>query len=272
MGKPIHKHNAVPRGGTNEIREAQRRGVVPFDLGHVRKAPGFEVPDIEGTVEGWRAWTVAKRLPPFGVAPKLHSVTHGGYTWYPQQTAEAECVADHVPAAAKCGCGFYSAKTLQRLMELGYHSYADYDNDTFVKVVGRVANWGQVTEASWGWRSQFSYPVMLFVPYEAHRLAKPLMEAFGCKVRLLDFQKNPGDLDQVAIAQGKYEPVEVLNRERAKVQGRKCHHKQLPLHGYLGGEPFDKDGELWVNVRWDVRPDNPVPMKLATLRLDRKAA
>src|SRR5881227_1345089 len=123
-------------------RQAVRRLEVPFDLALVRKAPDFQVPDIEGTTEGWRAWTVTRQPPPFGVDPKLQSVTYGGYTWYPQQTAEAECSRDHTPADARCHCGFYSAKNLKHLMQLGYHLYDDSEEipPTHVKVVGRVAN------------------------------------------------------------------------------------------------------------------------------------
>ena len=94
----------------------------------------------------------------------MHSVTHSGYTWYPMQAAEAECGKDHTPGDARCGCGFYSAKSLKHLIHLGYHSYGDYDQDRYTKVVGQVACWGQVTEGTQGWRSQYAYPVMLFVP------------------------------------------------------------------------------------------------------------
>src|SRR5947209_11993299 len=124
----------MPSTNRNQaIRQAGQQGMtVPFDLGLIRKAPGFEVPDIEGTVEGWRAWTVYKKLPPFGVDPKMHSVVWN-YTWYPQQVAEAECgVHGHKsgqhdgPAAdARCSCGFYTAKSLRHLMQMGYHGYSD---------------------------------------------------------------------------------------------------------------------------------------------------
>jgi hypothetical protein len=246
---------------------------VPFDLGLVRKAPGFEVPDIDGTVEGWRAWTVLNELPPYGLDPKMHSVTHHGYTWYPKQAAESECDRinakgeTHTPGDARCGCGFYSAKSLRHLMELGYHSYGDYDDARFTKVVGRVANWGQVTEGTQGWRSQYSYPVMLFVPYESAHLGKPLMKAFGCKVRLLNFLKRPGELSQLAAVQGKYT---VPTAEPVKHAGRKCRHLKLPFSGHVSGEPFQRDGAIWVEVRWDARPDSPVNMRVSNLVLARR--
>jgi hypothetical protein len=254
------------------IRQAQTGMTVPFDLGLIRKAPGFEVPDIEGTVEGWRAWVVAKQLPSYGTDPKMHSVVWN-YTWYPMQVAEAECgdgsheLHDGPAADARCSCGFYTAKTLEHLMKLGYHTYSDYDSNTYTKVIGRVANWGQVTEGTQGWRSQFSYPVMLFVPYESSYLAKPLGKAFGCKVRLLNFLKQAGTIDQLKIidpdVSKAMEPIKV---SAATVRGRKCRHANKPFLGFVTSERFEDDeGQLWVMVKWDARPDHEVKMRLANL-------
>lgn len=250
------------------VREVGERLQVPFDLAMIRKAPGFEVPDIEGTVEGWRAWTVAKQPPRFGTTPKLQSAA-ARYTWYPQQTAEAECPKDHTPADARCTCGFYSAKTLKHLMQLGYASTSDYDEGKSTKVIGRVANWGQVTEATSGWRSQYSYPVMLFVLPSDVRLIPYLAKAFGCKVRMLNWLKPPGDLDQVAAVSGKVD-FERLHA-RPKQQGRRCRHVSLPLQGFLGGEPVQKsDGAWWVEVRWDVRMDERRWMKVSNLVISKR--
>jgi hypothetical protein len=254
------------------IRQAQTGMTVPFDLGLIRKAPGFEIPDIEGTVEGWRAWVVAKQLPPYGTDPKMHSVVWN-YTWYPMQVAEAECGTggrhnhDGPAADARCSCGFYTAKTLKHLMEMGYHSYGDFDRDTYVKVVGRVANWGQVTEGTQGWRSQYSYPVMLFCPYEAAYLAKPLEKAFGCKVRLLNFLKAPGSIDQLAIIDpDATKALKPMKLERGRIAGRKCRHVSKPFTGFVASEPeADGDGVEWVTVRWDARPDHEVRMRLANI-------
>jgi hypothetical protein len=239
---------------------------VPFDLGLIRKAPGFEVPKIEGTVEGWRAWTVAKKLPPYGVKPKLQSVTHSEYIWHSGHVSEAECCyKEHTPADAQCACGFYSAKNLKHLMKLGYHGYYDFDQDESVKVIGQVANWGQVTEGTQGWRAQYSYPVMLFVPFEAAYLAKPLQESFGCKVRLLNFLKEPGDVNQVTAVEGKHQKLRLPTA--AKQQGARCEHKTLPFKGFLSGEPYEKDGEKWVQIRWDANPGKDVQVRMVNLNV-----
>ena len=165
--------------------------------------PDFEAPTLEGTVEGWRAWSVSTRML-YGVPPKLYSVTArriaGGY-WPPRQGNEAHCdkCGENLPGE-RCACGFYSAKTLRHLMKLGYHLYSTEDGSTgSVKVVGQVANWGKVIEGTQGWRSQFSYPIRLYVPFEAAHLAGPLKKAYGCRVKLLNFLKQAGQVDQQGI-------------------------------------------------------------------------
>ena len=124
-----------------------------------------------------------KEVPHFGTAPKLRSVTYGEYYWAPRRAAEADCdrcsEADSQGVPGEhCTCGFYSAKTLEHLLSMSYHMY-DADSSGCFHVVGQVANWGKVIEGTQGWRSQFSYPVRLYVPFEAWRLCKPLTQAYG---------------------------------------------------------------------------------------------
>jgi hypothetical protein len=156
-----------------------------LDLEKIVADPEFKPPDLIGTVEGWRAWQVSREVPRFGNPPKLYSATHGDYYWAPRKAMQAFCPrADShggVPGQ-NCRCGFYSAKTLPHLMTMPYHRY---DIDTgMVRVVGRVANWGGVVPGSHGWRAEWAYPVELYVPFEAHRIADALEEAYGVPVKL----------------------------------------------------------------------------------------
>jgi hypothetical protein len=145
---------------------------------------GFTAPDVIGTVEGWRAWRVKLEPPRFGTVPKLMSASYN-YWWTPRVKARAECkrctnpdptAHDHVPGT-HCTCGFYSAKTLDHL------------------------RWGRVIEGSQGWRAEFAYPAVMFIPFEAWRLRAPLMRAYGVPVKLLnllDPTKYPAEAKKMA--------------------------------------------------------------------------
>jgi len=148
-----------------------------------RASEEFRVPDIAGTVEGWRAWGVPANRPSFGTLPKLYSVSHNRYFWKPKEFARATCRRCNETPGENCTCGFYSAKTLDHLMGMSYHQY-DAEAGGYFHVVGQVANWGKVVEGSQGWRAEKSYPVHLYVPYEAWPLAKPLSENYGVPVSL----------------------------------------------------------------------------------------
>jgi hypothetical protein len=176
---------------------------------------GFTAPDVVGTVEGWRAWRVKLEAPRFGTVPKLASATYN-YWWTPRVKARAECSKctdpdplsdNHVPGTHH-SCGFYSAKTLDHLREMGYHSYAQ--DSEFTSVVGQLANWGRVIEGSQGWRAEFAYPAVMFIPFEAWRLRKPLMRAYGVPVKLLNLldptkypeeAKRMADEDEVIVGE-----------------------------------------------------------------------
>jgi hypothetical protein len=160
----------------------------PIDPEKITEHEDFTVPDLTQAVEGWRAWKVPARLPRYGVAPKLYSVVWD-FFWSPRQVSEAVCerCGENTPGESHV-CGFYSAKTLAHLQTMTYHRY-DAEADGIFVVIGQVANWGKVIEGSLGWRAQKSYPVQLYVPYEAWPLAKPLSEAYGVPVSLKNFLK-----------------------------------------------------------------------------------
>src|SRR5215831_7733951 len=63
--------------------------LLPFDPTKLPDAD-FVIPDEIEVKVGWRGWGVHEDLPPFGVPPKLHSLSWGHY-WVPYKRAEAEC-------------------------------------------------------------------------------------------------------------------------------------------------------------------------------------
>lgn len=173
---------------------AKNRNVEPTETGD-------RAPDELGTVTGWRAWRV-DRQPDENGQVLLRSVSFG-YSWVPFEKARASCdrclSTDHTDRdctpGEHCSCGFYTARTLSHLRSMGYHSYhSEHDGD--ITIVGRVANWGKVIPGTQGWRAEYAYPELLFVPFEVARtIAKPLSNTYGVPValmNLLDPDAKPG--------------------------------------------------------------------------------
>jgi hypothetical protein len=153
---------------------------------------GDRAPDELGTVTGWRAWRVARKPEEDG-SVLLRSASYD-YVWVPFEKARASCEScrsedpgsrDCVPGE-HCSCGFYTAKTLPHLRSMGYHMY-DSEHDGEVTIVGRVANWGKVIPGTQGWRAEYAYPEMLYVPFEVARmLARAVADTYGVPVTLLN--------------------------------------------------------------------------------------
>jgi hypothetical protein len=141
---------------------------------------GDETPLYPSEFYGWRGWVVEKGV--------LRSVNDRDI-WVPGEPFEAECSAGkshkRVPWE-RCSCGLYSTKTLVKLQKNGYHHLGAW---------GRVAIWGEIIEASDGWRSQFAYPVMIYVSNLAWRRVKPL-ERYGVPVLL----ENPYTMRETEAA------------------------------------------------------------------------
>jgi hypothetical protein len=236
--------------------------------------PNFEPVTLKNACEGWRAWTVDRTLPPYGLPPKLYSATYN-YYWNPKQKAEAECRSCGQPdgigvPGEDCSCGFYSAKNLIHLMKMGYHMY--YEGESTFTIVGQIACWGKVIEATSGWRSQYAYPVVLFVPHEAGGIfAKRLKDTYGCQVRLLNFLKQPDEIDQQwvdALIAGTAKPV--IPAKKAQRKGRRVEHKALRFTGRCTGEPYDVDGKQYVDVEWDVNIGKTVRAEVSNLKFENR--
>jgi hypothetical protein len=233
--------------------------------------PHFKPVNLEQAKEGWRAWSVSKELPAYGLAPKLRSVTHD-YDWAPKRKAEAHCgmCEDEggVPGV-ECGCGFYSAKSLKHLMQMGYHTYSDIDESKQFKIVGQVACWGKVIEGTQGWRSQYAYPVFLFLPYEmGFQFGQRIRDAYGCKVRLLNFLKQPHEITDEFIQGLLSGKPQMPTIEKATKQGRRVGHKQLRFNGHTASDAYERGGRQVIDVVWDVTPERTVPTLVDNLMFE----
>lgn len=127
-----------------------------------------EVPLYPSEFIGWRGWVVEK-----GVLKSIN----GGEIWTPHEPFEADCTVGKVHKRIPwpgCTCGLYSTKTMKKLRENKYHTAGAF---------GLVSIWGEMLDGGSGWRSQFAYPRVIFVPYLSWRKAQPL-ERYGVPVRL----------------------------------------------------------------------------------------
>jgi hypothetical protein len=146
----------------------------------------FRTPDVIGTMLGWRAWKVPLKPDHLGQVI-LKSVTHGDTIWTPRQVMGAVCnkaaakKEGHIPGET-CSCGLYAAKTLPHLQSMGYHRY-DPERAGCWRVAGEVELWGKVIEGTQGWRAEFGYPKVLYVPFEANHLADALSRTYGVPVK-----------------------------------------------------------------------------------------
>lgn len=119
---------------------------------------------------GWRGWVVEGGI--------LHSV-NGGEVWTPRTEFQAECslgkTHKHVPEA-RCQCGIYSTKTLKKLRSNGYHTAG---------VFGTISLWGNIIDGGDGYRSEFAYPRIIYVPFLSWKMVDALKE-YGVPVKLLN--------------------------------------------------------------------------------------
>lgn len=163
--------------------------------------PAVQVPDAVGVCYGWRSWKVMHQ----GLTPLLHAVTKSAHHWTPGAPMVATCELhgddpDHEVPEETCGCGLYSAKSLEHLYTMSYHEYGGGPDrptggarDTGFTVVGRVSLWGKVIEGTQGWRAEAGYPDTLYLPYEAWRLREPLQRFYRVPVYLKNILADPAE-------------------------------------------------------------------------------
>jgi len=168
---------------------------LPFDPRRIRNS-GLTLPDLSDAVQGWRAWTVERTLPKFGLAPKLFSATYDDY-WAPHVAHRALCEyhgdkeGHHIPDE-RCTCGFYAAKSLKHLLSMGYATFNYSGQPNRELVIGKVAMWGKVLEGNQGWRTEYAYPVILYIPYTLPELQRPLADGYGVPVTMLNWHGMEG--------------------------------------------------------------------------------
>jgi hypothetical protein len=121
--------------------------------------------------EGWRGWIINKH-------GRLRSIMHD-FVWEPGEEVHATCHAgthSRIPDRA-CDCGLYATKTLAKLQANGYNIYGAF---------GKIKLWGRILENEAGYRSEFAYPSVIYLPHTNYRFVEAL-SIYGVPVML----KNP---------------------------------------------------------------------------------
>jgi len=129
-------------------------------------------PDYVHTLTAWRGWSIDDgRLAALGY----------DYQWKEKRARRATCRNEKHPAPQmKCGCGFWSFKTLDLLTQ----AMANYTVD--VKVIGTVEIWGRVIECENGFRSEYAYPKELWLLEDG---LESLSWEYGVPVRTLEKER-----------------------------------------------------------------------------------
>jgi hypothetical protein len=136
-------------------------------------APPTAVPDVAGIVVAWRSWNLS--------GDGLTSVTRTD-RWHGRQAMAATCRGgshDGVPGRT-CSCGIYAAREIDYAAR--YHAVGGGNS-----VFGCVALWGDLVEASYGWRAAKAYPLVLFAPASVPSSTRRALErTYGVPVHRVD--------------------------------------------------------------------------------------
>ena len=91
----------------------------------------------------------------------------------------------------QCTCGLYSTESWKQLQHLGYHWFDVTDGTAphtdHVWVIAKLVLKGKIITSSNGVvRAEMAYPKKIYVPGQHWRLMKPIRQAYGCEVGLID--------------------------------------------------------------------------------------
>lgn len=146
----------------------------------------MRVPDYISPIIGWRVWQWE--------GAGLRSLN--GEPWQTSEPLRAGCRVSHIGirgvrarAAAtphdapefKCTCGIYASKSLPHLRNLLPEEYGG--------IYGKVSLWGSVVEHEDGFRAEFAYPKVLYLPsrilpitLREIQIRIQILIAYGCDI------------------------------------------------------------------------------------------
>ena len=113
--------------------------------------------------------------------------------WVPRRALQAECFdarKHDAPPVFDCTCGIYATSRMREVRQLLLGQRYGNNPSRCPIVIGRVAQWGRVVLHEDGARSEYAYPVELFVPAEwngrsLESEARELGDLYGVRVEVL---------------------------------------------------------------------------------------
>lgn len=141
--------------GKASIAGSIQPGQDPVALGIVEKMSKSRKP-----LSSWRTWKVVDDGEPL----RLKSISYGEY-WPAMEPIKAKCVGgndgDHECPSWHHRCGVYSVKELEHVSRW---ATSRHPGSTQITVIGEIEMWGRVLEYTDGYRSEYAYPLKLYVP------------------------------------------------------------------------------------------------------------
>lgn len=151
------------------------------------------VPDSVVPIVGWRFWLLSeypiRRLFNEGNRVELESVLKTT-AWPHREKLTAVCkgetwyrTSSHQAPYRNCKCGIYGVKSTSRLRSAANGLTRLYDLVLHGKaVVGRFKGWGLCETAAYGFRCQFAYPEIIYLPDQLMVFQEPLAISYGVPV------------------------------------------------------------------------------------------
>lgn len=111
------------------------------------------VPDSIEPLIGWRAWRVDR----FGSL--LSRTCEVAWPGGSKLVASCNASGGHDTPQVNCSCGIYSVKTLEGAIR--YVSDGNWGSSDVA--IGKIKVWGRVVQATKGYRSEFAYPIEVYL-------------------------------------------------------------------------------------------------------------
>lgn len=149
---------------------------------------GLDIPDVAGSVLGWRSWKVEGNV----------LISLNGVEWPHRQALQADCLhsngkhrdTDGRIPHTHCTCGIYMKTGLTEGDAIARSNFLQHDG-----VTGELHAWGKIIPGTTGLRAEHAYPKRLLVPTTMWKVAISLRDAYGVPVKLF----NPYDITEEEV-------------------------------------------------------------------------